>query len=294
MFNIGVRDIDYLKRKDKKPSTLTWAEKNCGTGGEKIDFIMYSMLIVLTFVTPTLVSSVHCLGYVYSEAIWSLYKRHLQSPPYNYDDNTALEITMRLTFIGAGNVQTWFEGKPGSAGCGSSSGYKEFLLADDDNGNINDGTPHMLAIYKAFDDQEIACSSPSVKDSGCIGTPNQTPVVTATPGNMKATLSWNAVVGASSYEVFRTEGVNGCEQGKVKLATLPSDTRTFTDTGLQNGREYFYVVIPKGPNASCFGKQQNTSITLCCFIRGDHTVFHLKRGSLSQVQHLSALPLLRQ
>jgi hypothetical protein len=27
----------------------------------------------------------------------------------------------------------------------------------------------------------------------------------------------------------------------------------FTDTGLMNGREYYYIVIPKGPNESCFG-----------------------------------------
>ena len=163
---------------------------------------------------------------------------------------------MRLTFIGAGNVQTWFDGKPGSGGCGSSSGYRQFLLADDDNGNINDGTPHMLAIYNAFNDQEIACSSPTVRDSGCVGNPNQSPVVSATPGDMKTTLSWNSVNGASNYEVFRTEGVNGCEQGKVKLATLPSGIRTFTDTGLQNGREYYYAVIPKGPNDACFGEEE--------------------------------------
>jgi hypothetical protein len=160
---------------------------------------------------------------------------------------------MRLTFIGAGNVQTWFEG---SGGCGSSSGYRQFLLADDDNGNINDGTPHMSAIYNAFNDQEIACKNPTVQDSGCFGNPNQAPIVTASPGDMRATLTWNLVSGASNYEVFRTEGVNGCSQGKVKLATLSSNDSSFTDIGLQNGREYYYIVIPKGPNAACFGKSK--------------------------------------
>ena len=169
-------------------------------------------------------------------------------------DLRRLEITTRLTYIGAGNVQTWFEGSPGSGGCGTSSGYRQFLLADDDNGNVNDGTPHMVAIYNAFNEQEIACKSPTVKDSGCAGNPNQAPIVTASPGDMRATLFWNGVSGASNYEVFRAEGVNGCSQGKVKLATLSSNDRSYTDTGLQNGREYYYVVIPKGPNAACFGK----------------------------------------
>ena len=151
---------------------------------------------------------------------------------------------MRLVFIGAGNAKTWFEGSPGSAGCGSSSGYRQFLLADDDNGNLNDGTPHMDAIFNAFNDQEIACPSPEVRDFGCLDKPNTAPQVKATPGDMKTTLSWNTVSGASKYEVFRTEGVHGCEQGKVKLTSTTE--LSFTDTGLMNGREYYYVVIPKG------------------------------------------------
>lgn len=195
---------------------------------------------------PHHLHSVHCLGYVYSEAVWALYKKHLQSAPYNYDDNTALEITMRLTFIGAGNVQTWFSGKAPNGGCGTSSGYRQYLIADDDDGNIDNGTPHMQAIYNAFNDQEIACSSPKVQDSGCANNPNEAPTVTATPGDTQVTLTWNAISGATNYQVYRTEGVNQCGMGKVLLATLASSTRTYTDKGLMNGREYYYIVIPKG------------------------------------------------
>ena len=138
-------------------------------------------------------------------------------------------------------------------GCGSSSGYKQYLLADDDNGNLNDGTPHMQAIYKAFNDQQIACNTPTVQDSGCAGTPTDAPVVSIVEGNMKATLTWGAVPLASKYQVFRTEGMDQCEQGKVLLATLDSSILTYEDTGLANGREYYYVVIPKGTSESCFG-----------------------------------------
>jgi hypothetical protein len=74
----GVRDIDYKKRKSGNPHDFSWSNSNCG-------------------------GAVHCVGGVYSEAVWSLYKRILQAYPYNYDDNTALEITTRLTFIAAGN-----------------------------------------------------------------------------------------------------------------------------------------------------------------------------------------------
>jgi len=222
----GVRDIDYLKHASGQPHDYTWSNANCG-------------------------GAVHCTGHVYSEAVWSLWKRQLQSPPYNYDENTAHEVVTRLTYIGAGNVGTWFSGGPPYGGCGSSSGYMQYLAADDDNGNLNDGTPHMTAIFNAFNDQEIACATPTVQDSGCAGTPTTAPVVSGSPLDKAVDLSWSPVSGASSYEVYRTDGVHACDFGKVKIAET-SDL-SFNDSGLQNGRTYSYVVIPKGPSASCFG-----------------------------------------
>ena len=196
---------------------------------------------------------------MYAEAVWSLYKRILREEPYNYDENTALEVVTRLTFIAAGNVKTWYSGNPPYGGCGSASGYREYIAADDDNGNINDGTPHMSAIFKAFNDQEIACNSLTVKDSGCAGTPNIAPQVSITSGNMRSYINWSAVSGATNYQVFRTEGLE-CGLGKVKLTTTKS--LSYTDTGLMNGREYYYIVIAKGPSDSCFGPASPcTSIT---------------------------------
>ena len=222
----GVRDIDYLKRASGNPHDYSWSNANCG-------------------------GSVHCKGGVYSEAVWSLWKRELQSAPYNMDNNTAHEIVTRLTFIGAGNTGTWFSGGPPNGGCAGSSGYLNYLAADDDNGNLNDGTPHMRAIFEAFNDQEIACATPTVQDSGCAGTPTLAPVVTASPLDKSVSLSWGAVAGASGYEVFRTDGVFQCDFGKVKIGETGSTS--FNDSGLQNGRDYSYVVIPKGGDAACFG-----------------------------------------
>jgi hypothetical protein len=65
-------------------------------------------------------------------------------------DSTALALNSHYFFI-----------SPPYGGCGANSGYLSFLAADDDNGNLNDGTPHMSAIYKAFNDQEIACNTPA-------------------------------------------------------------------------------------------------------------------------------------
>ena len=222
----GVRDIDYLKRTSGSPHTYTWSNANCG-------------------------SSVHCIGSVYSEAVWSLWKRELQGAPYNYDDYTAHEIVTRLTYIGAGNTGVWFSGGPPNGGCAATSGYMNYLAADDDNGDLADGTPHMAAIYKAFNDQEIACATPTVQDAGCSGSPSTAPVVAATALDKGVELSWGNVANASVYEVYRTDSVFGCDFGKTRVGETAGNS--FTDSGLQNGRDYSYVVIPKGSSSACFG-----------------------------------------
>ena len=43
------------------------------------------------------------------------------------------------------------------------------LAADDDNGNLADGTPHMTAIHAAFNRHNIACATPAPVNSGCVG-----------------------------------------------------------------------------------------------------------------------------
>lgn len=222
----GVRDIDYLARQSGNPHDYTWSNANCG-------------------------GSVHCVGSVYSEAVWSLWKRLLQSPPYSYDNNTAHEIVNRLTYIGAGATGTWFSGGPPNGGCGGSSGYMNYLAADDDNGDLSDGTPHMAAIFTAFDDQQIACATPTVQDSGCADVPTAAPTLTPTPSDQSIGLTWTTVPNATAYQVFRTEGVFACDFGKVKLGETAGTV--WNDTGLQNGRDYSYIVVPIGSSAACMG-----------------------------------------
>jgi hypothetical protein len=244
------------------------------------------------------------LGLVYSEAIWNLYTIDLPTE-YGYDQNTALELTQRLTYIAAGAVSKWYTNTDDASpwgGCGEHSGYRSFLEADDDDGNIENGTPHMngeyvsilyssyccsvsiyalsqnptkkapfylicschhtVAIYNAFNRQEIACNVNTVQDSGCAGTSSLvSPIVTTIPGNQQIQLTWTSVPGATAYQVFRTEGVYQCAQGKVVLDTTLG--LSYVDTGLQNGREYSYIVIPKGEaedDSSCFGPSSSCMI----------------------------------
>ena len=74
--------------------------------------------------------------------------------------------------------------------------------------------------------------------------------MTATPIAGGADLAWGAVPGAAAYAVYRTEGLD-CDRGKTKIGET-AGTR-FSDSGLLDGRTYFYGVLPLGSNPSCPG-----------------------------------------
>ncbi|MGH9464065.1 MAG: hypothetical protein ACRD0X_00340, partial [Thermoanaerobaculia bacterium] len=81
--------------------------------------------------------------------------------------------------------------------------------------------------------------------------PTAAPVVTATPLDRGAALAWEAVAGAARYEIFRSEGVHGCDFGKTRVGETAATE--FIDGGLLNGREVFYVVVPVGADEACSG-----------------------------------------
>jgi Glycoside hydrolase family 44/PA14 domain/Fibronectin type III domain len=61
--------------------------------------------------------------------------------------------------------------------------------------------------------------------------------LTATPGDGKVTLSWNASAGATSYNVYR-----GTTSGGETLLQSGVTATTYADPGLTNGTTYFYRV----------------------------------------------------
>ena len=120
----------------------------------------------------------------------------------------------------------------------------QWITADDDNGNVNDGTPHMTAIFNAFNRHGIACTTPAATNSGCAAGPSTAPTLTVTPGNFQNQLSWNAVAGATRYWVMRSDGHAGCNFGKTRIADVTGTS--FTDTTVANGRSYSYNVVAAG------------------------------------------------
>jgi hypothetical protein len=256
----GVREVDWTKRESGMPHNLDWnnedlldpngARGGCRTGG-----------IGSTQLGPC-GNGTHCEGSMASEGVWDLLKRDL--PAFNgagfaIDSNTALEMVTRYYYTAGGALGNWYNCNPASLsgsgsygdGCNADGVYLNFLAADDDNGDLTDGTPHMSALFAAWDRHQIACPTPAVIDSGCTRRPTAAPGLTVTPLSKGAGLSWSRVAGATKYWVYRTEGVLGCSFGKTRIAET-ADTRFF-DTGLQNGRPYHYGVIAVGNSDSCMG-----------------------------------------
>jgi hypothetical protein len=236
----GVRDADFAKHVSGLPHGITWIKSNCGGGSGPCG------------------REVHCEGQVPSEVGWDLHFRDLAAAPFNFDENTSLELASRLMYVGMQTLTSWYTcaagcETAGTCGCGATGGYLLTLAADDDNGNVADGTPHMQAIRGAFERHQIHCATQPVINAGCAGGPTVAPVAVATPSatvDAAIDVTWNAVPGAANYAVYRTEGVNGCSFGKVKVGETSSTS--FTEGGLLEGRAYNYSVMPIGSNSSCF------------------------------------------
>ncbi len=233
----GVRDIDWANRNSGVPHDIAFID-TCGAGNTN----------------GPCGGSVHCEGAVYAEAVWDLWNRDLPAAPFNMDSNRARELATKLTFDGATLVGTWFNCVNGSGtgdGCNGDGGYLNYLAADDDDGDLTNGTPHMTAINAAFARHGIACPAPMVQNSGCLSTPVNPPTVTVTPIDRGAVISWIFQSNVTLYNVYRAEGVAACDYGK-KLVAQTTEL-SFTDTELANGREYYYTVIAVGQGDTCFG-----------------------------------------
>ncbi|MHB8910895.1 MAG: fibronectin type III domain-containing protein [Syntrophales bacterium] len=81
-------------------------------------------------------------------------------------------------------------------------------------------------------------SAPSPQVSATLPLPELTGV-TATPGNGQVTISWTAVSGATSYNIYwsTTSGVTPANGTKIANATSP-----YVQSGLTNGVTYYYIV----------------------------------------------------
>lgn len=251
-----------------------WCNTRC-SGVRDADFAAHANNTPATpqnFVCPLCSASsgpcgrqVHCAASPVRQAAWDLVARDLRAAPFNYDSNTAFMVGNKLFYQGSGNVGTWHACNctaGTSDGCGSTNGYMQWLAADDDNGNLSDGTPHMTAIYAAFNRHRIACDTPAPTDSGCAAGPSEAPAATATAGDGQVELSWTPVSGATQYWVMKTEGFAGCNFGKAKVATVTGTS--YTDGEVANARQYCYNVVAASSNACYTPASSCVCVTPAC------------------------------
>jgi hypothetical protein len=234
----GRRDSDFAKHADGLPDTaLGFACSSCLSG------------------TGPCGRSTHCASGPQRQAAWDLVSRDLTAPPFGMDSQTAFITGNRLFYLGSGNIGLWYACTCGvsSDGCSATSGYMQWLGADDDDGNIANGTPHMTAIHAAFDRHGIACASPAPQNAPC--GPTGAPTLTAVASSGRVSLSWTAVAGASGYWVYRSDGHAGCNFGKTRIGDVT--TLSFNESGLVNGRKYYYNVVAHGPSHACYGPVSN-------------------------------------
>lgn len=244
----GWRDADYARHNPATPDTPR-------------NFILTTCSTDPPVVYSPCGAEKHCAAAPSTQAAWDLARRDLQSLPFSYDSHTAFIIANKIFFQGSGNIGLW-HGCEDTAfnGCAAASGYRQWLAADDDNGDLSDGTPHMTAIYNAFHRHEIACDTPAPVNSGCAGAPAVTPVIESiVPGDNQISLSWGAVPNALRYWVFRMEGYAPAEFAKTLIATVTEPATSYTDTEVANGRDYCYLVMAVGASDACFTRASEAS-----------------------------------
>ena len=183
----------------------------------------------------------HCESHILSGAYWNLQQlfaqRYGTSEGWNRFERDYLRALPNTTAY-----------KTGTAG----NAYDAWMAADDDNGNITDGTPNADIIYQAFSAQGIAGTSRPVNNVAC-PVPPAAPVVGALGNADSIALTWNAVAGASSYAVYRRLDVASASPAYLPLASGLSTT-DYTDTQVAPNYQYWYQVVAQvGACSSAYG-----------------------------------------
>ncbi|ANM31321.1 hypothetical protein ABI59_19695 [Acidobacteria bacterium Mor1] len=231
----GLRDHDWSMRIRNEPATPTgFVDTLCGAPGGA---------------ESPCGGQVHCEGFPIVESIFDLATRDL--PAMGLDADSAWQLAERL----------WYESRDGSSGdiyncdlpdsdsCAATSWYQRMRVADDDDGNLNNGTPHAVALFAAFDRHDIACGLSGDPDnqntSSCPALAQ--PVVTVTRETEGNRLSWSPVAGAATYTVLRSD--LGCNRQSVLLADTAATA--YDDLTADPLAGHFYRVRANGSNPVC-------------------------------------------
>ncbi|UCF66723.1 MAG: hypothetical protein JSV80_13175 [Acidobacteriota bacterium] len=236
----GVREMDWDKRAAHTPATPSgFNDVYCDSGSGPCG------------------KQVHCESHVPSESVFDLATRDL--PAMGIDADSAWQIAERLWYLsrdGSGG-DIYNCSLPDSDSCGSGSWFHRMRLADDDDGNLSNGTPHAAAIFAAFARHDIACGSasdPEHQNSGACPA-IAAPSLSGSAVNGSAELSWTGVSNAGSYLVYRNN--LGCDRGQLIIGEVDSSSTSLIDDELANEVPVYYRVQALGTNDACIGRVSN-------------------------------------
>jgi hypothetical protein len=202
----GVRQLD--KTLDPKGNlTRSNASSRCGSGS----------------CTGPLGLECHCEGEIYGQAGWDL----AQLLVAKHGPHTGWWEHERIFFNSLAQANTYTPGQPGSV-------YDAYLAADDDNGNLADGTPNGAEIFTAFNNHEIA-GTQRTSSPGC--TRPAQPVVSLARTCSGISLTWNSVANASQYKISKRFGTSAAF---LPVATVT--TTSYNDAEVSPDQTYDYVV----------------------------------------------------
>jgi hypothetical protein len=230
----GIRDMDWDQHVNHVPATpANFIANFCGFG------------------SGPCAREVHCESYVPAEAIYDLAARDL--PATGLDANSSWQLAEKLYYKSRqGSGGNAFNcSLPASDGCGSSAWFTKLLNADDDDGNLANGTPHAAAIFAAFNRHAIACGNATDPSnlSTTICSPLVTPTISVTPGTGSVTVSWGAVTGAANYLILRND--IGCGTTSNVVATVAAPATSYVDSAPPSGFAVYYRVQAQAANTAC-------------------------------------------
>jgi hypothetical protein len=237
----GVRDHDWDEHAGHAPVNAEWVQAHCWAS---------------PYAGPCGQES-HCEGHMAAQAVWDLAARDLTGQSGRSAD--AWQVAERLFYLsrpGSGG-DAYNCALPDVDGCSATSWFHRFRLIDDEDGDLDNGTPHGAAIFAAFDRHDIACGAPSDSSnqshSSCPTL--EAPMLTATPLANKIRLDWDRVPNAAAYLVLRNDF--GCDRGSLIVNRTDAPAMRYDDGELANDFTVYYRVQPRASNDSCAGPVSN-------------------------------------